>query len=267
MMLFKKIAKIFFWLFLLTGLIVILSFVWGEQQNLVCKDFKIVIEGDMEHEFIDEQDIRSIVKNNGDSVYGQSMASIDIVLIEKLVQNNPFVSIAEVFKTISGEVKIIVKQRNPIIRVFSSNNDGFYIDEKGSFMPLSQKYAARVLMASGNIPSGFNTLHGTDIGEIMQNDSLAKKTILDDLYILADFINRDDFWKAQIQQIYVDMDQQIELIPRVGSHRIILGDIQDLEEKLERLMIFYKEGLSKTGWNEYETINLKYKNQIVCTKI
>ena len=69
-----------------------------------------------------------------------------------------------------------------------------------------------------------------------------------------------------IVQIYVDEKNNVELIPRVGNHNIILGDASDLENKLEKLMIFYKKGLSKTGWNEYSTINLKYKNQIVCTK-
>ncbi|MDQ3191657.1 MAG: hypothetical protein M3Q58_08690 [Bacteroidota bacterium] len=264
---FKKIARFFFWLIMLAGIVVILGFVREEQQNLICKDLKIIVEGDLEHEFIDVEDVRSIIKNTGDSIIGQSMSSIDIGLIEKLIQNNPSVSKAEAFRTISGEINIKVWQRNPILRVFSSSNDDFYIDQEGSFMPLSKKYSARVLMASGNITSGYNTLLGTSIKEIMQNDSLAKKTLLDDLFILANLINNDEFWKAQIQQVYVDMDNQIELIPRVGNHRIIIGDISDIEEKLNRLMIFYHKGLAKTGWNEYETINLKYKNQIVCTKI
>jgi cell division protein FtsQ len=38
-------------------------------------------------------------------------------------------------------------------------------------------------------------------------------------------------------------------------------------EKFEKLHTFYLQGLNTTGsWNKYSVINLKFKNQIVCTK-
>jgi cell division protein FtsQ len=47
----------------------------------------------------------------------------------------------------------------------------------------------------------------------------------------------------------------------------VFGDAKDFEEKFEKLKTFYTEGLNKTdGWNKYSTINIKYKNQVVCTK-
>ena len=264
---FKKILIVFSWLLMLSGVFVILGFVNEEQKNLICKNLEIIIDGDTEHEFVDVEDILSIIRNTGDSIYGQSMATVNIGLLEKLIENNPSVSSAQVFKSVNGEIKVKVKQRNPLIRIFPISNDGFYIDEQGEFMPLSTKYSARVLMANGYVSAGFNTLGGTSIKEIIKDDSLSKRTILDELFIVADFINKNEFWKAQIQQIYVDHNNEIELIPRVGIHKIRIGNVTDLEEKFECLLIFYQQGLSKTGWNEYEIINLKYKNQIVCTKI
>ncbi|MBA3899793.1 MAG: cell division protein FtsQ [Bacteroidetes bacterium] len=263
----KKFLKIFSWFLILMGLLVTLGFVYNEQKSLLCTDLKIIIDVDNGHEFIDIKDILAIVNKSGDSIVGQSIAGIDVGKLEKLIENHPSIANAEVYKTINGEINVKVQQRNPIIRIFPVNNDGFYIDEEGEFMPLSSKYSARVLMANGNIVGGVSTWSGLSIPQIMRNDSLAKKTILDDLFLLADFINKDEFWKAQIQQVYVDTNREIELIPRVGNHRIIIGDVSGLKEKFEKLMIFYNEGLNKTGWNEYHTINLKYQNQIVCTKI
>jgi cell division protein FtsQ len=47
----------------------------------------------------------------------------------------------------------------------------------------------------------------------------------------------------------------------------VFGEAKDFEEKFEKLKTFYTEGLNKTdGWNKYSTINIKYKNQVVCTK-
>jgi cell division protein FtsQ len=263
----KKFLRILSWFLIIVGLFVSLGFVHSEQQKLLCTDMKIIIDAENEHEFIDVKDVEAIIRNTGSKILGQSVASIDVGELEKLIENHPSIANAEVYKTINGEINIKVQQRNPLIRIFPLNNDGFYIDEDGAFMPLSTKYSARVLMANGHILGGISTWSGLSISQILKNDSLAKKTILDDLYILADFINKDEFWKAQIQQVYVDINREIELIPRVGNHRIIIGDISNLEEKFEKLMIFYKEGLSKVGWNEYEAINLKYENQIVCTKI
>ena len=90
--------------------------------------------------------------------------------------------------------------------------------------------------------------------------------MLEQIYQLARTIDSDEFWKAQIVQIYVNEEMDIELIARVGQHKIILGDIEDLDIKLKKLKMFYDKGLSKTGWNEYSIINLKFKDQIVCTK-
>jgi cell division protein FtsQ len=263
----KRALNLGFWLLIIMGLVVSLGFVHDEQRRMVCNDLKIIVNGENEHEFIDVNDINSIINNTGNSIIGRSLAGIDIGELERLIENNPSVANAEVYKTINGEINIKVKQKNPLLRIFPITGEGFYIDEDGEFMPLSMKYSARVLPVNGYIHGGLNNWQGLSIKTISENDSLAAKTLLDDLFVLAEFIKEDDFLRSQVLQVYVNENKEIELIPRVGNHRIIIGDVSGLKEKFEKLLIFYKEGLSKTGWNEYEVINLKFENQIVCTKI
>ena len=69
-----------------------------------------------------------------------------------------------------------------------------------------------------------------------------------------------------MEQIFVHPDNEVELIPRVGNHRIMLGTFEGFEEKLDKLQLFYEQAIPKVGWEKYSIINLKYKNQIVCTK-
>jgi cell division protein FtsQ len=90
----------------------------------------------------------------------------------------------------------------------------------------------------------------------------AKKKLIE----LAKFIYKNKFWDKQIEQIHVTENREIELYPRVGEHVIVLGPPENFQKKLENLMIFYKNGLSKTGWNKYSIINLSYDGQVVCTK-
>ena len=112
-------------------------------------------------------------------------------------------------------------------------------------MPLSRHYVAHVLVASGQID---------------------EKLALGDLYKFVLFLQEDDFWNDWIGQIYVDSDNNVELIPRVGNHKVVLGSFDDYLTKLENLRLFYEQAIPKVGWEKYSEINLKYKNQIVCIK-
>jgi cell division protein FtsQ len=52
----------------------------------------------------------------------------------------------------------------------------------------------------------------------------------------------------------------------VGNHRIVLGDFDDYAGKMYKLQLFYEQAIPKLGWEKYDVINLKYKDQIVCAK-
>jgi cell division protein FtsQ len=98
------------------------------------------------------------------------------------------------------------------------------------------------------------------------SDSLRNRVFIDDIFKMAEFIRTDPLWHAQIEQLYVNKELEIELIPRVGNHRIVVGDVVDIKKKLDKLKVFYAKGLSNTGWNEYSVINLKFADQVVCKK-
>ena len=75
---------------------------------------------------------------------------------------------------------------------------------------------------------------------------------------------------AQVQKkskIYINSKDELELVPRVGGQRILFGTSENYERKFLKLYALYEQGFKKFGWNNYKTINLSYKNQVVCTKI
>jgi cell division protein FtsQ len=82
---------------------------------------------------------------------------------------------------------------------------------------------------------------------------------------LSQYIDKNDFLKAQIEQIYLNDEKEFELIPKIGNNTILFGDTEDMKEKFEKLIVFYRKGLNTIGWNKYKFINLKFKNQIVCS--
>ena len=122
-------------------------------------------------------------------------------------------------------------------------------------MPASAEYASRVPVVSGNI-----TDNGKDIGE-------PALPTLKNVFTLAQHIENNQFLKSLIEQIYVAPNGDYVLIPKVGNHDIVFGSIDDMDEKFNNLYLFYQEALPNVGWNKYKTINLKFKGQIVATKI
>jgi cell division protein FtsQ len=258
----NKIVNISIWIVAIVMIVVVLGFVKAAQKQQTFKEPVVHVDYDTDHRFIDEYDILTQVLNKEDSG-SLVLDRFNITELEDKLSNNHSIKDAQVFKTVDGELVINVKQRRPIVRVFSKN-ESYYIDEKGDLMPLSNKYTARLLVVNGMLNEPFSKRYLVNYNNL--EDSLLEKTMLDDIYKISDYIDKSDFWKAQIEQIHVNKMSDLVLIPKVGSHKIVFGGIDNLEGKFEKLMIFYRKGLNKTGWNEYSTINLKYKNQVVCTK-
>lgn len=87
------------------------------------------------------------------------------------------------------------------------------------------------------------------------------------------YIEEDSFWSAEIVQIEASTMSsgglELKLIPRAGTHTVLFGEVGDQEqneEKLERLLAFYQNGLNNLGWDSFSTISIKYKGQVVCSK-
>jgi cell division protein FtsQ len=105
------------------------------------------------------------------------------------------------------------------------------------------------------------------VEQIRKDSALSQACILDDIYALASYIQSDSVISGLITQAYVNSEREIELYPAVGNQKIIFGKAEDIAGKFEKLKIFYTEGMnSSNGWDKYSVINLKYKNQVVCTK-
>ncbi len=259
----RRIIEIVSWICATIGLIIILVLVNDEYNKTTCKSINIYVDTKNNNFFVNEEDIVKILNNYDKSLIKRNLEEINTNTIEELVTKHPSIDNIEVYKTIDGKMKIFVKQRNPIVRIINYNNESYYIDEKGALMPLSPNYSSRVIVANGNIMGSYNLKSKTNV--INKKNICASDSLLNNIYMLASYINGNKFLKSQIIQIYVREDGDVELVPRVGGEIINIGEISDIDDKFKKLLIFYKKGINNIGWNRYKEINLKYKNQVVCT--
>jgi len=193
--------------------------------------------------------------DNAGAMVGIDMNDINIHKLENALKANPFIEFAKVYADMTGVIQVQIRQRVPVLRVVNMANLHFYIDGNGNKIPLSDNYTAKVLVASGFIEEDFS-------GRV---DTLQTK-MARDLFRTALYIKSDTLWDNQIEQLFVDLKGDIEMVPRVGGHKIILGSADSLKTKFRNLLVFYKKAIPKVGWDTYKTINLKYANQIVCEK-
>ncbi len=257
----KKLLVMILWIGMLAYMLVILGMVNNSVQEIPCQTISVRIQDSLENRFVSGHDVYSLVLAAFPNILGSSMGEIHTGELEEMVRNYPFIKAAEAFKGTDGILFIQATQRKPVVRIADDKGGGFYIDSEGFTMPLSHYYTARVLVANG--PGTHEASMGIDLHEY--RETRRYKTLWE-IYILASYIYFHEFWNVQIEQIHVDGSGDFELVPRVGAHSIVFGGQEDYKEKFEKLYALYEQGLKVEGWNTYKKINLKYKDQVVCTK-
>lgn len=255
----KKTPVAVFDLFLLGYLVAAMtSFNKPDETAKVCTKVNINIADDNANGFLSATEIKHILERNRLYPLKTKMQLINPRQVEELLMTSPFVKTAECYKTQDGHVCINITQRLPLLRIKNESGDDYYLDDKGGIMPNS-KYTSDLLIASGHISRTFATHY---------------------LATLSATLSASEFWRNQIEQIYVLPNLGIELVPRVGNHILFIGYLPKssnkaerqqlitdyVNRKLTRLEKFYKYGLSEAGWNKYEYISMEFDNQIICKK-
>jgi cell division protein FtsQ len=261
-----KILLIIWWCLFVAGAGTLVGFVEVEQYKRTCKSVNIQIDYGAADVLITRHDVDSIIRRTAGSLKGRPLGYINISLIEKAIRKQPYVAKVRIYENNKGDLFVNVRQRKPILRIINEQYENFYLDESGILLPVNPDFSARVLVASGNIGISYIQNTQNQVNMLALSDSMYFDSQLTNLYKLTMYIIHDNYLKAQIDQIYVNDLGEFELIPRVGGHIIIFGEADDLDAKFKKLLAFYKYGLNKIGWNKYTIINIKFKNQVLCSK-
>lgn len=241
----KKILLLIVLLLIIAYLVTAITAFNDKPGKQTCKAIELIIKDSVNAGFITEHEITSLLKKDGLYPVGKKMDRIQTRKLEKELAMHPLIEKAECYKTPGGIICMEVSQRLPILHIINNKGESFYLDNQDKIIPPEAGCTAHLAIVTGYVEKSF----------AMRN-----------LYKFGVFLQNDKFWNAQIEQINVTPTREIELIPRVGNHIVFLGKVDNFEEKLGRLKIFYEKALNKVGWNKYERINLEFSNQIICTK-
>ena len=199
-----------------------------------------LIEFDMSMErFVTKEEILTSCFNWQDD---NQIQNLDVAKIEENIRQIPQINDVNVYLNHDGNIDIKLNERVPILRIYDGESS-YYLDENCKIMPLSKLFTARKLIVSGDL----------------------KNFTIDEVCKLYSIIESNDFFKNLITQISLKKNN-IVLITRIRNLEINIGDLDFLETKFNNLMSFYNKIVKFKGWDYYYEVNLKYCNQIICSK-
>ena len=212
-------------------------------QEMVCTGVEYQFADSGQICFIDSQMVNAMLAKHNIVPKGRKLADIDLRNIDSILSANPYIDTVRCYHTASGKLCIRIKSMHPMFHVFNDAGEEYYVDSQGRRIPAGG-LSADLLVVTGHVTPEF---------------------VCHQLMRLGRILNEDEFWNEQIQQVYVEENGNVELIPSYSDQRILIGEPKHIEEKLERVRLFYENAMPKTGWNRYNVIDARYNKQIICS--
>jgi cell division protein FtsQ len=235
------------------ALIVLFVVAWKAKEEKKCTSIQIELVGENTAAlFMDEKEILQIIHEQGVKE-GLPIGAVNLNTLEKYLQTIRWVKNVELFLDNTQSLQVRIEQRIPIARIFTASGNSFYIDKEGLQLPLKQLTVLRLPVFT-NFPS--------DQEKLSKPDSL----LLNDVLHFTQAVATDSFFMAQTAQVNIATNGDFELVPSVGDHLVLIGSVENIEDKLNRLYTFYKKVWVQSGLNAYQVIDCRFDNQIVALK-
>lgn len=250
-----KVLTIFMWTAISSALVVLLVSAVRKERTMVCKAVHVEFIDDKPFRMLDESEIISTLWPDQKKAFpqGKKLVSVNLYALERQLKKNPWIFSADLFFDQHHVLHINVEQRTPVARLFTPEGSSVYMDENFAILPVKMNDAVSLPVFSNFYisPAGANA-----------QDSLLMQRIIG----LSQFIFADPFWMAQIEQVNINADHSFEMVTQVGDQTIRLGNRSDWAVMFDKLKMVYRRISNENGWTKYSTIDLQFKDQVVCVK-
>ncbi|MDQ3681614.1 MAG: hypothetical protein M3352_00910 [Bacteroidota bacterium] len=248
----QNILLVTAWLLVGSGMVLLLAASNRKQKKQLCKQVVVNIKSVGDKSYIDKDDILQQLQDSKNILINKQVTEINLAQLERKLEKGSWIRDADLYFDSKNVLHIIVFEREPIARVFTTSGSSFYIDSAGKRMPLLDDSSLRLTVVT----------NFTKAKKLGRKDSL----LLKELTAIIQYFSGHSFWRSQIAQVDITSTRKFELIPLVGNHVIRIGNGEQLEEKLAKLMIYYKQVAAKAGLDKYKVLDVQYKGQLLGIK-
>lgn len=222
--------------------IFLFSFTSNRNENRKLTKSKVIFVDD-NAPFVKQETVNKLLIENKRDASSIQKVDLDLNKLEKSINSQEMIDKSDVFVTIDGVLKAVVKQKTPIARFFNEQGS-FYVDYKGNRMPLSANFTARVPLVSGVI-------------SIKNSEDLAN---------IFRVIYDDPFLKKNIIGIEIMPNGSLKMFNRNFDYQIDFGRIINVERKFKNYKAFFQKAVLDSSLYKYRKIDLRFTEQVVCTK-
>jgi cell division protein FtsQ len=250
-----QVLHVLLWIAVGSGVTMMLMGAVSEEKSVKCARVQISFSGDSAVQMITEEEIfAALWPSAADKPVGKRVVDFDLFALEKQLEKNPWVFDADVFFDHHRNMHVSITQRKPVARLFTPEGSSIYLDEFGKTMPLK---------SSDVIELPVFTNYTLRASQLNASDSLLMNRIVG----LSKYVLADDFWMAQLEAIHIHYDNSFELSMQVGDQTVLLGTRDDWEHLFPKLKLVYARFAADNSWGKYSSINLQFKDQVVCKRI
>ena len=247
----SKLKKLIAFVALCLVLVGFIGFVEKQAQLKTYGGLEVDLEAVSGVYFVEDKEIEQLIGAAFPNLKSDlPVTEVPLAMIETRLAGHPFIKSAQASIGHKGILTVKIRQHEPIARIAIPMGADGYITTEGLIIPTSPTYTSRVLILVGKYAETLMDQGNVDA--------------MPELMPLIRFITKDEFWSAQVTELEVNKKDDIRLHQQVGKQVIEFGDAQDIVSKFKRIEVLYKEILPRKGWNAYERISVKFKNQIVC---
>jgi cell division protein FtsQ len=249
----KKFLAVALWCLLGGSGLALLIAAVNSKNSSFCNGMEVEINDGGKAFFLNKKDVAAMMEMEGiKDLQNRKMASFDLLKMEMILRRNSWVKDAQLYFDNNQILKLRIQERQPVARLFTSFGNSYLIDSNGVQMALAERNVFRLPVFTGYPAEKFG----------LRRDSALNKQIRD----VAIFLNKDPFWSNQIQEIHISATKTFQLTPLIGNQLIEFGDGSNYENKFRKLFTFYKEVITKIGFEKYTSINIAFANQVIATR-
>ena len=229
----------------------------GQRRQTRCAWVEINIEDSLQTPFVTSKKVKQYLSQEYGRLVGIPLDSIDLFKIENILNSKASILSSNAYKTGDGTLSIMITQRKPVMR-FDAEDYGFYCDAEGYLLPLEPDFCGDVIIVDGIIP--------LDTADCRRGAPVEPEDCrwLEDMVKMARHINGSDIWKKRIAQIKCSESGELTIVPKAGREIFIFGRPENIEQKFEKMQMYYERIVAEKGEYAYNVVDVRYRQQIIC---
>ena len=256
----NKFLKISVWVLTIAAIACLWYFTHKEYVEHPLKGVELNLIRENEHGFINKDAEYQRVMNICDTAVNKDITKIPIDSVRNSIKAIPWAVYTDANITFDETMIVNIVECQPIMRVYNKDGNAVYLDDEGRIYPTSQDYTLHVLIGSGNLKfKELKDKSATIYDDEFSNSDLPK------IYKVMKSVLNNSYSKCCVKQVYFD-GRDFELVMNNVDLKVVLGDENDVDEKLMNMKYFFEQMQGSPELKEYSKINFNFENQVVCTK-